>query len=86
MFGTHTHVPTADCQILPCGSGYITDLGMTGPVNGVIGTDMALVIEKMRTKMPVKFKVADGEIKAMGALFCIDEGTRRVTRVERVEF
>jgi metallophosphoesterase (TIGR00282 family) len=86
MFGTHTHVPTADEQILVGGSGYITDLGMTGPVNSVIGTDTACVIEKMRTKMPVRFKVADGKIAAMGALFQLDEGTGRVTRVERVRF
>lgn len=86
MFGTHTHVQTADEQILPCGSGYITDLGMTGPVNSVIGTDTACVIEKMRTKMPVRFKVAEGEIAAMGALFDLDENTGKVTRVERVRF
>ncbi len=86
MFGTHTHVATADEQILPLGSGYITDLGMTGPVNGVIGTDTEAVIEKMRTKMPVRFKVADGEIQAHGALFTLDEGSMRVVQVERVCF
>lgn len=86
MFGTHTHVPTADEQILPSGSGYITDLGMTGPTGGVIGTDAALVIEKMRTKMPVRFKVADGEIAAMGALFELDTDNGRACSVERVRF
>ena len=86
MFGTHTHVPTADEQILPNGSGYITDLGMTGPVNGVIGTDAAAVIEKMRTKMPVRFKVADGDIVAMGAIFDIDPDTHKVRSVERIKF
>ena len=86
MFGTHTHVPTADEQILPNGSGYITDLGMTGPVGGVIGTDAAAVIEKMLTKMPVRFKVADGEIAAMGAIFDIDPDTHRVNSVVRVRF
>ena len=86
MFGTHTHVPTADEQILPRGSGYITDLGMTGPVGGVIGTDASVVIEKMRTKMPVRFKVADGEIAAMGAIFELDPNTGVVKRVERVRF
>ena len=86
MFGTHTHVPTADEQILPLGSGYITDLGMTGPVNGVIGTDAAAVIEKMRTKMPVRFRVADGDIVAMGALFDLDTYSGRVRSVERVRF
>lgn len=86
MFGTHTHVPTADEQILPRGSAYITDIGMTGPVGGVIGTDAAAVIEKMRTKMPVRFKVADGDVAAMGAIFDIDPDTRKVNTVERVRF
>ena len=86
MFGTHTHVPTADEQILTRGSGYITDLGMTGPVDGVIGTDTFAVIEKMRTKMPVRFKVADGEIAAMGAIFELDPDRGVVKRVERVRF
>ncbi len=86
IFGTHTHVPTADEQILPQGSGYITDLGMTGPTNGVIGSDAEGVIEKFRTKMPTRFKVADGEIEACGALFCVDTQTKRVTKVKRIKF
>lgn len=86
IFGTHTHVPTADEQILPLGSGYITDIGMTGPVNSIIGTDIDIVIEKMRTKMPVRFKVASGPIRAQGALFHIDTDTKRAVRVERVSF
>ena len=84
MFGTHTHVQTADEQILPLGSGYITDLGMTGPTNGVIGTEVSLVIEKFRTKMPVRFQVADGAIRADGALFTVDPSKNRVTEVRRV--
>lgn len=86
MFGTHTHVPTADEQVLPAGSGYITDLGMTGPVGGVIGTDASAVIEKMRTKMPVRFKVADGDIVAHGAIFELDVDTHKVKSVQRVRF
>ena len=86
MFGTHTHVATADEQVLPGGSGYITDLGMTGPVNGVIGSDAAGVIEKFRTRMPVRFKVAEGEIRAHGALFTLDTGSMRVTDVKRIQF
>ena len=86
IFGTHTHVPTADEQILSGGSGYITDIGMTGPIDSVIGTDTAAVIEKMRTKMPVRFTVAGGEIRAQGALFTVDTDSMRVTRVERVTF
>ena len=86
MFGTHTHVPTADEQILPGGSGYITDLGMTGPVNGVIGSDAVSVIEKFRTRMPVRFKVAEGEIRAYGALFTLNTDSMKVTDVKRIQF
>ncbi len=86
MFGTHTHVQTADEQILPRGSGYITDLGMTGPVNGVIGTDAEAVIEKMRTKMPVRFRVADGDIAAHGVIFTLDTDTKKVTDLQRIKF
>lgn len=86
IFGTHTHVPTADEQILPEGSGYITDLGMTGPVNGIIGADAQSVIERMRTKIPVHFKVADGEIKANAAVFEVDTDKKRVIGVRRVTF
>lgn len=86
MFGTHTHVATADEQILPNGSGYITDLGMTGPKDGIIGADASAVIEKFRTKMPVRFKVAEGEIEAHGALFTVDPSKNCVTDVVRVRF
>lgn len=86
IFGTHTHVPTADEQILPLGSGYITDLGMTGPVDSVIGTDTSEVIEKMRTKMPVRFTVGRGDVRAQGALFTLDTDKMRVTQVKRVTF
>ena len=84
--GTHTHVQTADEQILPHGSGYITDLGMTGPVDGIIGTESAAVIERFRTKMPTRFRVATGEIRAEGALFTLDDSRTRVKMVERVRF
>ena len=86
MFGTHTHVATADEQVLPNGSGYITDLGMSGPVNGVIGADAKAVIERMRTKIPTYFKVADGEIRVFGAMFDVDTDTGRVTSVKRISF
>lgn len=86
IFGTHTHVQTADEQILPNGTGYITDLGMTGPVNSILGVTPADVIEKMRTHMPHRFTVADGEIRATGALFDIDPFTGRAKSVTRVRF
>lgn len=85
MFGTHTHVVTADEQILPGGSAYQTDLGMTGPENGVIGTDAALVIKRFRTLMPVSFTVADGEVIACGTVFTLTP-PHTVTGVRRVKF
>ena len=86
IFGTQTHVATADEQVLPKGSGYITDLGMSGPVNGVIGADANAVIERMRTKIPIRFKVADGEVKVHGAVFDYDTDKRAVNSVRRVTF
>ena len=86
IFGTHTHVQTADEQILPKGSGYITDLGMCGPVGGILGTDAVAVIDKMRTKMPTRFTVAGGEIKANAALFELDDVTGRTKSIRRVKF
>lgn len=86
IFGTHTHVATADEQILPRGSGYITDIGMTGPVNSVIGSNVDAVIERMRTKITSRFTVADGEVKAHGAMFEIDTDTKKVIKVERIVF
>ena len=86
MFGTHTHVPTADEQILPLGSGYITDLGMTGPVDGVIGADADAVIERFRTKIGARLIVSGGRIEAQGALFDIDTGTKKVRSVTRIRF
>ena len=86
IFGTHTHVATADEQILPHGSGYITDVGMTGPVNSVIGSNVDAVIERFRTKITSRFTVADGEVKAHGALFDIDTSAKKVTNVKRIVF
>ncbi|MBQ1963545.1 MAG: YmdB family metallophosphoesterase [Clostridia bacterium] len=86
LFGTHTHVPTADEQILPKGSGYITDLGMCGPISGILGTNAEQVIYKLRTAMPTRFDVAEGEIRAHGAIFDLDPATKKVTEVKRITF
>lgn len=86
MFGTHTHVQTADEQVLPNGSGYITDLGMTGPLHSVLGVLPETVIRKNRTHMPARFTVADGEIRAHGALFDIDAAVGKCRSVKRVVF
>ena len=73
IFGTHTHVQTADEKILEKGSAYITDIGMTGPVNGILGTDSHAVITRMKNHMPSRFSVADGEIEMRGVIFSLDE-------------
>ena len=86
MFGTHTHVPTADEQILPQGSGYVTDLGMCGPHNGIIGTAKEQVIERFRTMMPVHFRVADGDFKAHGVIYDLNADTKKVSDIKRITF
>ena len=86
MFGTHTHVPTADERVLPHGSGYLTDLGMCGPIDGILGTSREAVLERFETMMPVRFSVAGGEIRAEGAIFDLDESAGRVRSVKRVTF
>ena len=86
IFGTHTHVPTADEQILPNGSAYITDVGMTGPVNSIIGTTPAAVIERFRTKIHTRFTVADGDIRANCVLVDIDAESGKVESIRRVNF
>lgn len=79
VFGTHTHVPTADLCILPGGTGYITDLGMTGPENSVLGVRTDIIIEKLKNHMPVRFELAPGPTVLCGACFTLDTDTRRVT-------
>ena len=76
VFGTHTHVQTADAQVLPGGTGYMTDLGMCGPVRSVIGREVAPVVRKFRTGIPQKFDVAGGPAAMTGCLFDIDPATR----------
>lgn len=86
MFGTHTHVQTADEQILPGGSGYITDLGMSGPSNSILGTKIDAVLTKLRHHLPAHFTVAEGDITICGALFEWDPSTKRCARVTRIKF
>lgn len=86
IFGTHTHVQTADEQIFPAGTGYITDLGMTGPVDSILGVKVSCILEKMTTKMPVRFETATGEIVSHGVLFVYDTELNRCTSIERIRF
>ena len=83
VWGTHTHVPTADQQILPQGTGYITDLGMTGPSQSVIGIRPELSIEKFRGGLYSRYQAADGPCCLSGAVFTVDPDTGCCTAVER---
>lgn len=84
VFGTHTHVQTADEQILPRGTGYITDLGMTGPIQSVLGVSSDTIITKFKDKMPIRFDFAKGDCMLNGCIFCIDHKTGLTTEVERI--
>lgn len=83
--GSHTHVQTADEKVLPGGTAYITDAGMTGPFDGVIGRKKEQVIQKFLSQLPVKFEMAEGDIQLHGAIFDIDDKTGKARGVERVQ-
>jgi 2',3'-cyclic-nucleotide 2'-phosphodiesterase len=84
VVGTHTHVQTADERLLPLGTAFITDLGMTGPENSVIGMDSRTVLPRFLTGMPTKFEVASGGLMLQGALIDADPATGRARRIKRV--
>ncbi|MEG1427715.1 MAG: TIGR00282 family metallophosphoesterase [Oscillospiraceae bacterium] len=84
IFGTHTHVPTADECVLPKGTGYITDVGMTGTIESVLGVKPELVIKKLKTKLPVRFDLEPGACKMDCVLFDIDEKSGLCHTVERI--
>ena len=84
IFGTHTHVQTADEQILEHGTGYITDIGMTGPKKSVIGMDSSVSIKRFETTLPEKYKLAEGSCMLNGCIFEINDETCRATKVIRI--
>ena len=86
IFGTHTHVQTADECILPMGSAYITDIGMAGPENSILGTKVEAIIDRFIMQTPQYFTVADGGVKVHGALFDIDPNTSKINSIRRVKF
>lgn len=85
VWGTHTHVPTADAGVLPKGTGYVTDLGMTGPKNSVLGIRPDLSIAKFRGDLYSRYQWADGPTKLEAVLFTIDTATGHCIRAERVD-
>jgi metallophosphoesterase (TIGR00282 family) len=86
VLGTHTHIQTADERILPEGTAYITDLGMTGPIESVLGMDRHLVINKFLSQRPVRFEVAKGPSQLQGVILELDEQTRRVAHIRRISY
>lgn len=82
VFGTHTHVQTADAKILPKGTGYITDVGMTGPYHSCLGVKKEIIIERFTTCIPQRFEFADGAAQLNAVVFTVDEATNKTTAVE----
>lgn len=84
VYGTHTHVQTADERILAGGTAYITDIGMTGPLDGVIGVERQIIIDTMLTKRPSRFVTATGKVQINGIILAIDEIENKVTKITRL--
>lgn len=84
IFGTHTHVQTADEQILPNGTGFITDVGMTGPMNSVLGIRSDIIIEKLKSKLPTRFEIAPNDYKLDAVLFDIEDSTGKCKEIQRI--
>jgi len=85
VLGTHTHVGTIDAQILPQGTAYVTDIGMVGPVDSVIGDDVASVITRFLTQIPKRLPVGKGKVSFNAILVEVDEGTGKATGIKRIE-
>ena len=85
VVGTHTHVATADARVLPKGTAYVTDVGMTGPYNSVIGSDVRGVLEGFMTQMPKRLTVADGPVLLNSVMVDVDEGAGRATSIQRID-
>lgn len=86
VIGTHTHVATADERVLPAGTAYITDVGMTGPHDSVIGMDKQTIIRKFLDSLPARFEVAEGDIQMNAVLLDVDEQTGRACSIERLRY
>ena len=85
IWGTHTHVPTADERVFPNGPGYISDLGMTGPVESVLGIRPEQSVEQFLGGLPGRYQVPDGPCKMQGAVFGLDSHTGLCVEVERID-
>lgn len=86
LFGTHTHIPTADERVLPKGTAYITDVGMTGPYDSVLGRDKERVVGAMVTSVPAAFEVATDDVRLCGVVVTVEATTGRATQIERIRY
>ncbi len=86
VFGTHTHVPTADTRILPKGTGFVTDLGMVGVSESILGVNCDTIIEKFLTHMPTRFNQAEGDVVADAVVFRLDKESGKCVSAERISF
>ena len=86
VFGTHTHVQTSDIQVLPRGTGYITDIGMTGPHHSCLGVDKSIVIDRLANGVLNRFELSDSPARIDGAVFTVDENTGKCTSGEIFSF
>ena len=84
VFGTHTHVQTADEKILPKGTAYISDIGMTGAKNSALGMDVSVALKRFETSLPERYKVASGEGMLNGVIYDIDDQTNKVKTITRI--
>lgn len=84
VLGTHTHVQTADERIMSGGTAYITDLGMTGPVDSILGMDKAMVVQKIMTQRPVRLEVAKGDVQFEAVVIGLDEITNKAISITRI--
>ncbi len=84
ILGTHTHVQTADERILPFGTAFISDVGMTGPYEGILGVDKDIILQKFLSYMPVRFEMAKGKVQFNAVLLNIDENTGKSMSIERI--
>lgn len=84
VVGTHTHVQTADNRILPRGTAYITDAGMTGPYDGILGIDRNIIINRFLTNLPARFEVASGREQLNGVIITVDEKTGLAKQIDKI--
>lgn len=86
VFGTHTHIPTADERIIDNYTAYITDVGMTGSCDSILGRDKYQIIERFITNMPVRFNLSEGDVRIQGAIVEIDEESAKALSIKRFEY